>query len=98
MMKEETARKIEILREKVGNGFFSKKDCKGIVSISTLKKYKLIESVEGEVERREYSLDELIVEINGMIGEDCYYMDGEFINENGKIFYSRKEYGYRFRV
>lgn len=98
MMREETARKIEELRAKVGNRFFSKRDCEGIVSISTLRKYNLIESVEEEVERREYSLDELIVEINGMIGEDCYGMDGEFINENGRIFYSRKEYGYRFRV
>lgn len=98
MMKEETARKIEALREKVGNGFFSKRDCEGIVSISTLRKYNLIESVEVEVERKEVSLDELINEINEMIGEDCYGMDGEYINENGKIFYTRKEWGYKFRV
>lgn len=98
MMKEETARKIEVLREKVGNGFFSKRDCEGIVSISTLRKYNLIESVEVEIERREVSLDELINEINEMIGEDCYGMDGEYINENGKIFYTRKEWGYKFRV
>ena len=97
-MKEETARKIEILKEKVGNGFFLEKDCKGIVSISTLKKYNLIETVEEEVERTEYSLDELIEEINGMIGDDCYAMTGSFINENGKIFYTRKEYGYRFKI
>ena len=98
MMKEETARNIEILREKVGNDFFTKKDCKGIVSIQTLKKYNLIETVEEEVARVEYSLDELIAEINGMIGEDCYGMYGSFVNENGKIFYVRTEYGYKFRV
>lgn len=98
MMKEETARKIEVLREKVGNGFFLEKDCEGIVSISTLKKYNLIEIAVGEIERTEYSLDELIKEVNEMIDEDCYGMDGSFINENGKIFFSRKAYGYRFKA
>lgn len=98
MMREETAKKIEELRAKVGNKLFFTEDCAGIVSVSTLKKYNLIETVQEEVERREYSLDELIEEINGMIGEDCYGMEGSFINENGKIFYSRKAFGYKFRV
>lgn len=98
MMMEETARKIEILKEKVGDRHFTKADCKGIVSPQTLKKYNLIESVEVEVEREEYTLEELLNEINEMIGEDCYGMEGEFILENGKIFYIRKEWGYKFKA
>lgn len=98
MMREETAKKIEELRKKVGNRLFFTGDCAGIVSVSTLKRYNLIETVQEEVERREYSLDELIDEINEMIGEDCYDMEGSFINENGRIFYLRKAYGYKFRV
>lgn len=97
MMREETARNIEILREKVGNRPFCDRDCKGIVSISTLRKYNLIEHVTIEVERKELSLDELIAEINDMVGEDCYYCDGEYINDNGRIFYIRNEDGYRFK-
>jgi len=98
MMKEETARKIEELRKKVGNGLFFPADCVGIISISTLAKYNLIENAEEVVEKREYSLDELIEEINEMIGEDCYDMEGSFVNENGRIFYVRKAYGYKFKA
>lgn len=98
MMMEETARKIEILREKVGDRHFTKRDCKGIVSPQTLKKYNLVETVEVETVREEYTLDELIDEINNMIGEDCYGMEGEFIHENNKIFYIVREWGYKFKA
>ena len=97
MMKEETARKIEALREKVNNGYFTKKDAKGIVSITTLRKYDLIESVEVETAREEITIDELIKDVNEMIGEDCYGMEGYYERVDDKIFYVLKEWGYRFK-
>ena len=97
MMRDETMKKIETMREKAVNGFFTERMAKGIVSISTLKKYNLIETTYMEVERREITIDELIENINGMIGEDCYYCDGRYERVNNKIFYIREEYGYKFK-
>lgn len=94
MMREETARKIEMLKEKVGDGIFREKDVKGFVSMSTLWKYKLIESV---VERQEVTLDELIQDANEMIGEDCYCAVGYYEREGDKIFFCIDEDRYRFK-
>ncbi len=93
MMREETARKIEMLKEKVGNGIFHERDVKGYVSISTLRKYGFITSA---TERTEVSLDELIAEINDMIGEDCYCATGWYEREGDKIFFCNDYDRYRF--
>jgi hypothetical protein len=94
MMREETRRNIELLREKVGNGIFRSADTKGLVSISTLRKYDLIKSA---VERTEVSLDELIDEINDMIGEDCYCAVGYFERVGDKIYFCNDEDRYIFK-
>lgn len=93
MMREETARKIEALREKVGNGIFRERDVKGYVSISTLRKYGFISSA---TERKEVSLDELLTKVNEMIGEDCYGMEGWYEREGEKIFFCNDYDRYRF--
>ena len=97
MMKEETMRKVETLKEKANNGYFTKKDARGIISITTLKKYDLIETVEVETVRYEVSIDELIADINSMIGEDCYGCEGYYERVDNKIFFVRKEWGYKFK-
>ena len=96
MMRKETMRKVEELKAKVGNNVFNEMDCIGIISITTLRKYNLIENAV-EVMKEEVSLDELINEVNNMIGGDCYGMEGEYINENGKIYYVSHIEGYKFR-
>lgn len=97
MMKIETINKIETLKNKINNNFFTEKDCQGIISLQTLRRYNLIEYVFIETHREEITLEQLIKEINSMIGEDCYYDKGEYIQENGKIFYIINEWGYRFK-
>lgn len=96
MMKEETRKNIEVLRNKLRNEMFTKEDVRGIVSIQTLKKYDLIETTS-ETYSEEVSLEELIEDINSMMGEDCYYCEGQYIQRDGKIFYERTKYGYKFK-
>ena len=96
MMKKETAERIEALRNKVGNELFNKDAVENYVSISTLKKYDLIETVT-IANKKEVSVDDLINEINSMIGEDCYGMEGEYVRENNKIYYVTYRYGYKFK-
>lgn len=67
MMKEETARKINELKAEVGNKMFSKEEASKFTSIQTLKKYNLIETVK-EVNREEVSIEELVAEVNSMLG------------------------------
>ena len=77
MMKKETQQRFERLREFFGDRLFTEKEllndvpAEAYVSMSTLRKYDLVECVKVET-KQEYSLDELIAEINEMIGEDCY--------------------------
>ena len=97
MMKEETARKINELKAEVGNKMFSKEQASKFVSIQTLKKYSLIEAVK-EVNREEVSIEELVAEVNSMLGQDCYeYNPGEYIYENGKVYLETTSYGYKFK-
>ena len=97
MMREETARKINELRAEVGNKMFSKEEASRFVSIQTLKKYSLIKAVK-EVNREEVSIEELVAEVNSMLGEDCYgYNPGEYIYEDGKVYLETTSYGYRFK-
>ena len=97
MIKEETARKINELKAEVGNKMFSKEEASKFVSIQTLKKYSLIEAVK-EVNREEVSIEELVAEVNAMLGQDCYgYNPGEYIYENGKVYLETTSYGYKFK-
>ena len=97
MMKEETARKINGLKAEVGNKMFSKEKASKFVSIQTLKKYSLIEAVK-EVNREEVSIEELVAEVNSMLGQDCYgYTPGEYIYEDGKVYLETTSYGYKFK-
>lgn len=97
MMKEETAKRIENFKNEIGNRPFTEKEIKGIVSLSTLYKYKLIKSVEVEVYREEVTLDELINTVNDMMGEDCYGCEGYYKREGNKIFYVRTDWRYVFK-
>ena len=102
MMKKATQERIEKLRECFGERLFSEKElsndvpAEAYVSISTLRKYDLIECVKVE-KKKEYSLDELIAEINGMIGEDCYGSTGQFQREDNKIFFVDYDYQYKLK-
>jgi len=101
MMKKETQQRFEKLKEFFGDKLFSERElldnvpAEAYVSMSTLRKYDLIECVEVE-NAKEYSLDELINEINSMIGEDCYGGTGQFIREGDKIFFV--DYYYRYKL
>ena len=97
MMKEETARKINELKAEVGNKMFSKEEASKFISIQTLKKYNLIETVK-EVNREEVSIEELVAEVNSMLGQDCYeYNPGEYIYEDEKVYLETTSYGYKFK-
>lgn len=101
MMKKETQQRFERLKEFFGDRLFSEKElldnvpAEAYVSITTLRKYDLIECVKVET-KQEYSLDELIAEINEMIGEDCYGGSGHFQREGNKIFFV--DYYYRYKL
>lgn len=102
MMKKETQQRFERLREFFGDRLFTEKELlndvpdDAYVSMSTLRRYDLVECVEMEI-RKEYSIDDLIAEINGMIGEDCYCGTGEFQREDDKIFFVDYYYRYKLR-
>ena len=101
MIKKETQQRFERLKEFFGNKLFTEKElldnvpAEAYVSMTTLRKYNLIECVKIEI-KKEYSLDELIAEINEMIGEDCYGGTGQFQRENDKIFFV--DYYYRYKL
>ena len=101
MMKKETQQRFERLREFFGDRLFTEKElfndvpAEAYVSMSTLRKYDLVECVKVET-KQEYSLDELIAEINEMIGEDCYGGTGQFQREDNKIFFV--DYYYRYKL
>ena len=102
MMKKETQQRFENLKKFFGDRLFIEKDLynevpdNAYVSMSTLRKYNLVECVEVEV-RKEYSVDDLIAEINEMIGEDCYGGTGHFQREGDKIFFVDSYYRYKLR-
>jgi hypothetical protein len=58
-------------------------------------RYGVVEKIEIE-NKKEFSIDELIDEINEMIGEDCYGGTGQFIREGDKIFFVDYYYRYQF--
>lgn len=77
--------------------YIFQKEASKFVSIQTLKKYDLIETVK-EVNREEVSIEELVAEVNSMLGQDCYgYNPGEYIYENGKVYLETTSYGYKFK-
>lgn len=102
MMKKETQQRFENLKKLFGDRLFTEKEllnevpADSYVSISTLRKYDLVECVEVEI-RKEYSVDDLIAEINEMIGEDCYCGTGQFQKEGDKIFFVDYYYRYKLR-
>ena len=95
MMKKETAQAIAQVKEMMGNRLFRAEEIKGIVSITTLKKYDLIETACEET-RDEYSVADLIQFTNTLLGDEnsCW---GEFQQIDGKIYYVEKHWGYRFK-
>ena len=101
MMKKDTEQRFEKLKEFFGEKLFTEKNllndvpAEAYVSMTTLRKYDLVECVKVEI-KKEYSLDELIDEINGMIGEDCYGGTGQFQREGDKIFFV--DYYYRYKL
>lgn len=102
MMKKETQQRFENLKKLFGDRLFTEKElfnevpADSYVSMSTLRRYDLVECVEVEI-RKEYSVDDLIAEINEMIGEDCYCGTGQFQKEGDKIFFVDYYYRYKLR-
>lgn len=97
MMRRDTAERIEALRKAVGNNVFTEKATAEYVTLATLKKYDLIETIK-EVRREEIDIEDLVAEINSMMGQDCYgYTNGEYVYENGKVYFETVSYGYRFK-
>lgn len=72
MKTEELNRKVNLLKEKVGNEVFTREDCRGITTPETLIKYEVAEKVEYE-EVKELTIEEVVEMLNKMDGEDCYY-------------------------
>ena len=102
MMKKETQQRFERLKEFFGDRLFSEKEllddvpAEAYVSMSTLRRYNLVECIKVE-NKKEYSLDELIDEINDMIGDDCFGMVGQFQREDDKIFFVDYYYQYKLK-
>lgn len=101
MMTAETKRRIAELKKFFDDKPFSKEDLLYrapydiYVSLNTLLRNQVIKRIEVD-NIKEYSLDELIDEINSMIGEDCYGGTGQFIREGDKIFFVDSYYHYQF--
>ena len=101
MMTAETKRRIAELRKFFGDKPFSKEDLLYhapydiYVSLNTLLRHQVIKRIQID-NIKAYSLDELIDEINSMIGEDCYGGTGQFIREGNRIFFVDSYYRYQF--
>ena len=99
MMKQETKQRIIELKKEFKDKFFTEKDLyrsKWYVSLSTLRKYDLIESIKLE-RKKEFTIDELIETVNSCIGDDLYGMKGEFRREGEKIFYVTTYHRFNFK-
>lgn len=99
MMNQETKQKIIELKKEFKDNFFTRDDLyrsKWYVSLSTLKKYELIESIKLE-RKKEFTIDELIEEVNSWIGDDLYRMKGEFRREGEKIYFVTTYHQIRFK-
>lgn len=101
MMTAETKRRIAELKKFFGDKPFSREDLLYsapydiYVSLNTLLRHEVIKRIKVD-NIKEYSLDELIDEINSMIGEDCYGGTGQFIREGNRIFFVDSYYRYQF--
>ena len=99
-MKNETIEKIEKLRVKVGDKAFTKEATYGIISMNTLYRYDLVEKVVTK-NRTEVTLEELIEDVNSMIGEDCWFdaqgHDYYYEQDNGKIYYVDEFTAYKLK-
>lgn len=91
--------KVELLKAKVGESVFGRKECRGITSIETLKKYGYIEKVHHR-KVGELSLEQ-VVDLLNILSEDGYYESDE--NEwseyrliNNKVCIVTHIYGYKF--
>ena len=99
MMNQETKQKIIELKKEFKNNFFTSEELfrsKWYVPMFILEKYDLIESIEVE-NKEEFTLNELINEVNSWIGDDLYRMKGEFRREGDKIFFVTTYYRIRFK-
>lgn len=93
-MRAITAERINKFKNEINNQPFKESDLITYnVSIQTLFKYGLIEHTE---KITEISLDELITEINEMMGYDCCDMTGYYTREDDKIYYHEVDY-YKFK-
>lgn len=101
MMTAETKKRIAELKKFFGDKPFSKEDLLYrasydiYVSLNTLLRYEVIKRIKID-NIKEYSLDELIEEVNEMIGEDCYGGTGQFVRKGDKIFFVDSYYRYQF--
>jgi len=94
--------KVMEMKKRVGNGLFTREQCRGITSIDTLKKYGYIEYVE-ETEVYEYELEDIAKMLNEWMdaGEMGWYVYDqnraeEFKALDGRIYKFVTHYGYRF--
>lgn len=72
MTREELDRKVNLLKEKVGDGLFHREDCYKITTIETLLKYHKAVKVE-YTETREVPLQEVVNLLNDAIGNDGWF-------------------------
>lgn len=99
MMNQETKQRIIELKKEFKDNFFTRDDLwrsRWYVPMSTLRKYKLIESVKLE-KKEEITIDELIERVNSWIGDDLYGMKGEFRREGEKIYFVTTYHQIRFK-
>ena len=99
MMNQETKQRIIELKKEFKDKFFTRDDLwrsRWCVPMSTLEKYKLIESIKLE-KKEEFTIDELIERVNSWIGDDLYGMKGEFRKEGEKIFFVTTYHRLKFK-
>ena len=85
MMKEETRKAFEEMREKFGKRLFKTNEIFGI-SESTFYKYRKEMNIHKVVVKRECSAEEIVDLLNDCAGYDCYDCVWHYVAENGKIF------------
>ena len=84
-MKESTMKAFEAMRKEFGNKAFTIGKIFGISEQTFYRWYKEV-GIEKVTVKSEWTLEEVVEELNACAGQDCYVCDWQFIIEDGKIY------------
>ena len=97
-MSKQTANTIAAAREVFGNREFTENEWEGAhmaTRLDTVVYHGGARRIE-HVEREYYTVEEIVNELNGCAGDDCYACNWHYeIDSNGKIFQDFKTYTYQ---